>query len=63
MTDEKIFAWQTAGIWQGIPVESERYRMGNEIGGGAAAAACVTSKMDKMEVKQLDANKLEINKK
>ena len=33
MTDEKIFAWQTAGIWQGIPVESERYRMGNEIGG------------------------------
>lgn len=33
LTDEKIFAWQTAGIWQGIPVESERYRMGNEIGG------------------------------
>ena len=31
------------------------------IGGRAAAAAYVTSKMDKMEVKQLDANKLEIN--
>ena len=24
---------QTAWIWQGMPVESERYRMGNEIGG------------------------------
>ena len=31
------------------------------IGGGAAPAAYVTSKMDKMEVEQLDANKLEIN--
>lgn len=31
MTDEKIFAWQTAGIWQGIPVESERYRMGKKL--------------------------------
>ena len=32
------------------------------IGGGAAAAAYVTSKVDKMEVKKLDVNKLEINK-
>ena len=31
------------------------------IGGGAAAAAYVTGKIDKMEVKQLDADKLEIN--
>ena len=32
------------------------------VGGGAAMAAYVASKVDKMEVKQLDANKLEINK-
>ena len=31
------------------------------IGGGSAAAAYVTSKVDRMEVKQLDAQKLEIN--
>ena len=32
------------------------------VGGGAAMAAYVASKVDKMEVKQLDVNKLEINR-